>query len=221
MELRYEKLCGYDHYLKSGLGYEAYSHIYVWGQTADLKKLVDYISKNFIVFKDGIVKWNEHEIHIWGNSEDTRYLQITLNEEKLKEQGCKNFYEKLKNELETNFSNTDIIVSFGLDYMLDAEKIEDFIDHYEMDLNNLPFEKFSVINPCDSSFPKLKEGYVEKYYAIEKEIFRQLLNKTIIVNGMKGKYKGVNNSVIGFFKQRATKTYYNITLNKIYSLEFC
>lgn len=222
MELSYKKLCGYERKLKSGLGYEAYSYIYVWGETKDLKKLINYIDNNFILYKDNM-KFGQHEIHIWGNREDTRYLLMTLNEDKLKEVGCKNFYEELKKELETNFNNTNISVEFGLDYMLDAIKIENFIDKFVIDLNNLPFEKLSIIEPCYTSFPKLKESYVKRYYDIEKTILKQLLNKTIVVNGIKGKFKKVNNSVTGygFFKQRARNKYYNFTLNKINSLEFC
>lgn len=107
MELKYKKLCGYEGNAKSKLGYEAYSHIYVYGLTKDLKRLVEFIDENFIIYKDTI-KWNEHEIHIWGNNEETEYIQITLNEEKLKQVGCDNFYTVLKKKLELDFINTNI-----------------------------------------------------------------------------------------------------------------
>lgn len=220
MEFKVENLYGYEKKKKSGLGYETFTFIYFWGQNEDLNKIKQFAIDNFRTYKhDNTVKYGEHEIFLWSTD---GHFYFVLNAELHGEERNNEILKIIENALKTTFKDLNVTVRFGKDYQLLPSKIEEFLDSYVIDINNLPIDKFSVLEPCCTSFPKLKEGYVSKLYNFEKQIKHLLFNKTITINGIKGKFKKINSEGdLGFFKLRATKNYYNINLRDIKTLELC
>lgn len=222
MRISYKNLLGYERDSKSGLGFETYKMIYLWGKTNDLEKIHQYVLNKFTTYRQGSgVKFGEHEIHIWWSD---RHSQLTLNGEKNGEKRNKEIYTDILNQLETTFKDLDITVEFCKDYQLSATKIEEFIDNYEIDINNLHLEKLSVIaDPGLVGFPKLKEETWNKWFSLNIQFINMLgdTGKKFIINDIKGSFKKLNNGQYGFFKLRVRKSYYNFKLNNIISLEVC
>lgn len=216
MNVKYENLAGYESNKKSGLGYENIGYIYFWGKEEILEEIKKYIVNNFITYThDGKVKFGEQELFFHGGG---NHFNLKFNSNKNGEIRDKEIYEQIKNKLEADFNKFDFTVKFGIGYALSKIIIEDFIDNYVVDLDNLELNKFNHIRPCVVGFPKLKEESYVKLNEIHKQVMNLLEGKKVEVNGMKGQFRKVRNTV-GFFKQRARVNYYNLNIENMRELK--
>lgn len=207
----------YEEKKKSGLGFDTVKMIKLYGESHELFKISTFIKNAFIVYKDRCSKYGDHEVHIW-TSEDGKHIQITPNAQKNKEARNNEIVTIIRRELESSYRDSPITAIFLKGYQLSKELIEDFLLNYKLDMDNLQLEKFNVLRFSYVGFPKVSTEALNKYDEINSELLELLVDKKVILNGMKGKFKR-HHEKIGFFKLRARSHYYSFEINYIKTLE--
>ena len=187
-----------------------------------IQELKDYLELKYKMYqykKDNGIKFGEEELFYWSNYDSQRYFDVTL-----KDNNNIKHNEKISKEIEEyvkeKYKNTNLYVRFQYHNRIDWSKINDYIEYFELDFNNIPFEELAAISS--------RMFYVGSYYTeesmiklanIEKQIMKYFQNKKIIYNNIKGTLRELPCGGYGVFKPRATKTYYPIKLKSIEKLE--
>lgn len=218
VEIKEEVLATYPNRAKSGLGFETFGMIKLFGEPSHLRSITTFVKENFDVYKENILKWGEHEVHIW-TSQDGTSVHLTPNGMKNGEKRNEDINSLIRQELSTTFKDLEVTAIFGLTFQLTKERVEEFIFNFKFDNNQIPFEKFNVIRPCTVGYPKPSKEAMERYLQLDHKFKEFLLDKKVIVNGLKGRFKRLSSGEIAFFKLRARKTYYKFSLNNIQTLE--
>lgn len=218
MEINYTEMHGYENKAKSDLGFDFFEQIVIEGDGAN--SIMKRLSQEYEIYQyDDNVKYKEHDIFSWDNGSN-RYYQLTVNDEKLNEEEIKSLESSVIEILENGCKNFDVIIWMRKGYSVRPEKVEDFLFSYTLDLGNLNLEKFSVIQDLEyASAIKISNEARKRYSEIDEQ-FLQLMEgkKAIINNNLEGSFKKISDGIV-FFKKRARKNYYKISLNKLHNIE--
>lgn len=182
-------------------------------------KILDWLENNFKMYqykKDNGLRYGDHELHYWSNG--TNYIQLSFN--------TKNSFDswdillsRILNHITENYSDTEGEIYLHYQNCIDWEKINDYVMNTNFDINSLPLEKLQIIcHQGGLSGSLLSKESKVKLAEIENNFLENLEGKKVVYNNMKGNIKKFRDDYV-FFKQRATKTYYNIGLAKIRSLD--
>ena len=194
----------------------------------DDKKAIEFLNwleDNFIMYqyknKDRN-QYKNHELFFWSN-ESADYFRINLNN-KISFERWDVITEQILNYIKNNY--TDVAGELRLHYQncIDYNKVDNYILNTNFDISNLPFNELRIITKnCGSKGRTvdndlLSDESKDKLYQLEQELLKSLVNKKVIYNDMKGTIKPIADCY-GFFKQRATKTYYNVMFERITELK--
>lgn len=218
MKINYTETYGYEGKVKSGLGFDFYEQIVIEGNGSN--EVMQRLSKEYEIYQyDDNVKYGEHDLFSWSDGSG-RHFQLTVNDEKLNEKEIRTLENNIISVLEKEFVNGGMKAYFKKGYSIKPETVEQFLFDYELDLNNLQLEKFSVIQ--DPSVVSAVKISIEARKRLEEvnEQFLQLMEgkKAIVNNRLEGSFRRLSDRIV-FFKKRARKNYYEIKLNKLSSLE--
>ncbi|PYZ96615.1 hypothetical protein CR205_12985 [Alteribacter lacisalsi] len=177
MKINYRELSGYKRDSKGGLGFETYQYFYFWGPDEDLERIKGFLMDNFKTnYSEKGSNRESREMHLWSTN---RHFYSVLNSKVNGEDRDKEIYLDTKKALEEEFSDLNVTVEFGKGFQLTAEKIEEFVNHYELpeDLSELETEKFSTIRYQYVGFPLLSPLTKEKMREMMDELKERLIGK--------------------------------------------
>ena len=188
-------------------------------------EFLDWLEDNYIMYQyknETRDQYKNHELFFWSNG-STDYFRISLNN-KISFERWGIITEQILNYIKNNCSDIDGEIALHYQNCIDYDKVNNYILKTNFDINNLPFNELRVITKncgdkgrtvCGSL---LSEESKNKLYELEQELLKSLVNKKVIYNGMKGTIKPISD-YYGFFKQRATRTYYNVMFERIAELK--
>jgi hypothetical protein len=214
------------HYLTKSplveLGYTNTTVFKICFEGKNVRNIADYLEKKYKMYqyvKNNGIRYGEHMLFFWSNGSQS-YFDVTLNEKNTIE-----YNEKIANEIEEyikdNYQDTRLYVSYKYHDRIDWDKVNKFINEYELDFNNIPFNLLSdIASYRHTGGNRLNENSMIKLSQIENEIQKYYNNKKIIFNNnIKGTVKEFKEGHFGVFKPRATRKYYRFTLDGIHNLE--
>lgn len=185
-----------------------------------MKSIADYLEENYKMYqykKDNGVKFGEHDLFFWTNRDDLLYFDVNINAETLEKHN--QIVNSIVNYIENNYSNTQINVTLNYTVRNDWNRINDYLKQ-DFGVNNLPIEVLQElhrgINYAGWDFTKES---VQKLNELSNLYLDQFVDKRVFWNGMKGTIKNFDENRYGFFKLRARKNYYTISLGNSDSLE--
>lgn len=192
-----------------------------------IQEIRDYLELKYKMYqykKDNGIKYGEEELFYWHNGDTRyndfkRYFDVTL-----KDNNSIEHNERISKEIEQyvkdNYPNANLYVRFQYTDRIDWDKVNDYIENFELDLENIPFEELHAVTSymfcCGSHY---NEKSMEKLTDIENQLMKFYEGKKVIYNGIKGTLKHLGNNNYGVFKPRATRTYYPIELKTIKELK--
>lgn len=218
MEINYTEMYGYEGKAKSGLGFDFYEQIIIEGNGSI--EVMQRLSKEYAIYQyDDSVKYGEQDLFSWSDGSG-RHYQLTVNDEKLNEEEIRELESNIVNILEKEFANSEIRAYFKKGYSINPIAVEEFLFNYELDLNNLQLEKFSVIQDAHVvSAVKISKEARERLEEINEQFLQAMEGKKAIINNsLEGRFRRVSDQIV-FFKKRARKNYYKIRINNLSSLE--
>ncbi len=185
----------------------------------------DYLEENYIMYqykKDNRVKYGEHELFYWASWENPeRYWTIDFNENLSFDKRIELLNQIIK-YLENNFTSVGGSVRLQYKNCMDWNLANDFISNLDIDINNIPYAKIKALYcfQFTGDWRNLTTENVNKLMSLEQELLKSLEGKKVILNGIKGTLKKIDDcGTYGVFKPRATRQYYKIGLKYIDTLE--
>lgn len=190
------------------------------------KELLDWLEENFIVYQyknRTREQYKKHELFFWSNG-SLDYFRISFNDEN----GYANWdkwLDKILNHITENHPDTKGLLSLHYQNCINWDKVNNYIQNTNFDINNLPLDKLRIITKNGGSKGRTVVGSLlsdeskEILYQLEKELLKSLVDKKVFYNGVKGTIRKIDDNMYGFFKLRARKNYYWIRLENIRSLE--
>ena len=195
--------------------------------TVLIQTLKDYFEANYKMYqykKDNGVKFREEDLFYWCNYQNDihkRYFDVTLNDNSSIEYN-QNIVRKIEDYLMINYSNENLHVSYQYQDVIDWNKVNAFIEEYQLVLNDISFD-FRLLSKIwyygTSVSGKLNKDNIDKLISIESQIQQYFEDKKIIFNGIKWTVKQIGEGRYGVFKPRARRTYYTFTLENIQEIK--
>jgi hypothetical protein len=150
-----------------------------------------------------------------------RYFDVTLNDNNSIEHN-QNIVKEIEDYLTNNYFNESLHVSYQYQDVIDWNKVNAFIEEYQLVLNDISFD-FRLLSKIwyygTSVGGKLNKDNIDKLASIESQIQQYFKDKKIIFNGIKGTVKQIGEGRYGVFKPRATRTYYPFILENIQKIK--
>lgn len=213
MEINYEPSIGYEKRMNSGLAKEKYSHLYIHSKPIaytgkSLNGLLEKLNQTFKTnFSLPNFKYGQHEIYIWhGQEEQLNHLQVTLNNQFDYEVG-KEIVDRLLGICEKDDSISSIRIL--RDSAIDEQLVEEFLKGLTITPETI-IENLHRFN-CIESKMYYKNPFIQQVVdQADRMLFIAYLDKTIMLNEIKGKIKEVQHEgyQYGFFKFRERKSFY-------------
>lgn len=216
MKINYTEIYGYKNKVKSELGFDFYKQIIIEG--SESHKIMERLSREYAIYQyDDNIKYKEHDLFSWSSG---NHFQLTVNDEKLNENEIRALETSMIDILEKEYNNLVVDVWVKKGYSIRPEKIESFLFNYTLNLDNLHLEKFSVIQDMSYvSAVKISQKARKRYNEINEQFLSVMEGKKAIINNsLEGSFKKLPEQIV-FFKKRARKNYYEISLNKLTNLE--
>ena len=191
------------------------------GSEQIIQQIKDYLENTYKMYqykKDNGVKYGEHELFYWCIHNDKIYFDVTLNDKFTIEYNNK-IVAEIEEYINNNYAEATLYVRYQYSDIINWDKVNDYLNVYELDFNNIPFNLLSSLayySFCAGNGITGKNK--EKLYNIELEIQKYFKGKKVIFNNIKGTVKEFKEGYFGVFKPRATRTYYPFQLSTIHSL---
>jgi len=198
-----------------------------------IQNIKDYLENNYKMYqykKDNGVKFGEHELFYWCN-DGGLYFDVSLNEKNSLEQN-----ERIVNEIidyvNQEYSNMQGYVRLQYESRTDWNKVNEYIQNTEFDINNLPYGMLNAIS--NAAYGQGNTLVIEsrtKLQNIEQQLMNAFKDKKVIYEqvssgvfgksrtAIKGTLKQISENAYGVFKPRATRNYYIIDMQHIANLQ--
>lgn len=189
--------------------------------------IADWLEENFEMYQYKNKKnYGKHQLFFWCNCGNMNYFTIDYNDNTdFTFEEWDQWTEKITKYINDNYIEVKGDVYLQYKNCIKWNEVNDYIKNTEFDLNNLPYNKLNVLSKYVYTVggrltEENKNKLIDLDIQLQNELLKSKENKKAIYNGIKGTIKRVKEGEYGFFKPRATMTYYPVRLDTIDSLEF-